>query len=86
MVQQCTIIRRLFLMAMLLPGVAFVYANPPANFTQAKKKAEIIFRTNRSTLYCDCTYNEKNQIDLLSFQMQEAAVKSRRASRVEYDT
>ncbi|KTC89175.1 putative endonuclease-1, partial [Legionella drozanskii LLAP-1] len=72
MFQRCPIIRRLFLTAMLLPIVTFVYANPPANFTQAKKKAETIFKTHRATLYCDCPYNEKKQIDLLSCQMQEA--------------
>lgn len=77
--------KRRFLLLITLIISTSLFANPPSSFAQAKKKAEAIFKNHRSTLYCDCPYNEKKQIDLLSCQMQEAEGRSKRANRVEYE-
>lgn len=79
------ITKRILLIFLFFFHFSAVFANPPANFAQAKKKAEILFQSHRSTLYCHCDYTAKKEIDLLSCQMQEAAARGRRASRVEYE-
>ncbi|WP_058506046.1 endonuclease [Legionella nautarum] len=78
-------VQRFLLIPLLFLHGSVVSANPLTSFAVAKKKAEIIFQNHRTTLYCNCQYNEKKQIDLLSCQMQDAVMRSKRASRVEYE-
>jgi deoxyribonuclease I len=59
-------------------------AEPPSNFSAAKKIASSIFKAHRQTLYCGCVYTSKNKVDLSSCNMQGAQAISR-AHRVEWE-
>ena len=67
---------------MLMAGASFAAA--PETFARAKLVAGQIFSDNRQTLYCGCTFNRKNQINLNSCSMQSARNKPR-ALRVEWE-
>lgn len=60
------------------------HAEPPPNFSAAKKIASAIFKAHRQTLYCGCAYSSKNKVDLSSCNMQGAQAISR-AHRVEWE-
>jgi deoxyribonuclease-1 len=62
-----------------------VSAQAPQTFAEAKREAKEIFAAHPLTLYCQCVFNAKHEIDLASCQMQEAEKVSKRAKRVEYD-
>jgi deoxyribonuclease-1 len=61
-----------------------VWAQAPQTFAEAKREAKEIFAAHPLTLYCQCVFNAKHEIDLASCQMQEAEKVSERANRVEY--
>ena len=48
-------------------------ATAPSSFEEAKKVASRIFRKTPVTLYCSCTYNKSNKINLASCNMQSAS-------------
>ena len=54
------------------------------SFVEAKKFAKVMFGSNRETLYCACKYNQFNEVDLASCNMQSAAP-IKRAHRVEWE-
>ncbi len=58
--------------------------SPIHNFTEAKKAARIIFRDQRHTFYCGCSFDKHQHIDLGScgYQIQGDI---RRAGRVEWE-
>lgn len=60
-----------------------VFAQAPANFPAAKKRAELIFNAHPYTLYCGCQYNA-HEINLASCQMQAAELIGR-AHRMEFE-
>lgn len=41
-------------------------ADSPKSFTQAKKMLGVIYKDNKKTFYCGCTYDNKKRIDLKS--------------------
>lgn len=61
-----------------------VVAEPPNNFSKAKKLAGKIFKENPKTLYCGCRYDSQKHIDLKSCHMQQA-LKIKRAHRLEWE-
>lgn len=60
-----------------------VFANSPNSFAQSKKIAEQLFSTHPQTIYCGCSYENKN-VNLASCGMQQAKLKSR-AHRIEWE-
>jgi len=68
----------------LLLSTSIAFANPPQTFQQAKRVAKALFVSHRQTLYCHCQYDEHQQIDLASCQMQAASIK-KRSLRVEFE-
>lgn len=62
---------------------ASTYAESPANFNQAKKRAVLLFKEHSVTLYCGCQYKGK-QINLNSCGMDEAKT-NKRAQRLEWE-
>lgn len=74
----------IFLLASNLLVNSLGWAQPPSNFSQAKRIASSIFSTNRVTLYCQCPYDNYKRIDLKSCNMKEAKTK-RRANRLEWE-
>lgn len=69
---------------LFLVSSSLLHAEPPANFNQAKITAKKIFQDHRITLYCNCEYDERHQINLASCKMQQASEK-KRALRVEFE-
>lgn len=59
------------------------YAASPNSFAQSKKIAAQLFSTHPQTIYCQCTYAQK-EVDLASCGMQAADAK-KRAHRVEWE-
>ena len=52
--------------------ISFCFADSPSSFAQAKKIADQLFSENRQTLYCQCEFDEFNEINLDSCNMQSA--------------
>lgn len=66
-------------------SVGFLRLNSsPQNFYEAKKVAKKIFQNHRETLYCHCSYNHNNQINLNSCHMESAKYIAR-AHRMEWE-
>jgi len=59
-------------------------AEPPKNFSKAKRVASKLFASNPYTLYCHCPYDKYKKIDLKSCGMSEAK-RNRRANRLEWE-
>ncbi|MBY0379710.1 MAG: hypothetical protein K2P99_04850 [Burkholderiales bacterium] len=70
--------------AFLVLSSCFSFAQPPANFQQAKIQAAEIFKEHRQTLYCHCNYNEEHSIDLNSCHLDDLGNRSR-AHRLEWE-
>ena len=64
--------------------VASINAEPPSNFSKAKKIAGQIFKDNPKTLYCGCSYDNRKQIDLASCNMHQA-INVKRAHQLEWE-
>ena len=47
-------------------------AEPPKNFSKAKRVASKLFASNPYTLYCRCPYDKYKKIDLKACGMSEA--------------
>ncbi len=82
MLNFCKISFVVFIMNMLMLSSGI--AARPYNFTSAKKMAKIIFYEHQETLYCACKYNNDNEINLSSCNMQSAA-SIQRAHRLEWE-
>lgn len=74
---------KLICILLILP-VSISFATAPHNFSSAKKIASELFNTHRVTLYCGCTYDKDNKVDLTSCSMDTAAPISR-ANRIEWE-
>ena len=75
--------KRLFtLTSLILLFPLILNAQPPKNFSAAKKELRKLFGNDRRTLYCNCKYDKYNRIDLKSCNMQTASNK-KRSHRVE---
>ena len=75
--------KRLFILTSLtLLFPLSINAQPPKNFSMAKKEVRKLFSNDRRTLYCNCKFDKYNRIDLKSCHMQQASSK-KRAHRVE---
>ncbi|MGC1183515.1 endonuclease [Legionella sp.] len=72
---------RSFLLFLLICSTG--YAASPDSFARAKKIAVSVFSKHPQTIYCQCTYNQK-EIDLTSCGMQEASA-NKRAHRMEFE-
>ena len=56
----------------------------PGSFQEAKKIARSIFNGHRETLYCGCQYNQFQEVNLDTCNMQ-AASPYKRAHRIEWE-
>ena len=70
--------------ALLLVFTSGVFSASPNTFYEAKKIASNLFESNRVTLYCSCSYDKYNAIDLASCGMESASM-IKRAHRVEWE-
>jgi deoxyribonuclease-1 len=61
-----------------------INAEPPKNFSSAKRLAGKLFSSNPYTLYCHCPYDKYKKIDLKSCGMSDAR-KIKRAKRLEWE-
>lgn len=70
-------------MVLCLP-LRFVAADPPKNFSEAKRLAKQIHFDHRKTFYCACRYDKHGKINLKScgYQIQQ---NKRRAKRLEWE-
>lgn len=68
---------------LLLCCITLSYAQSPSSFSQAKKIASQLFQQNPQTIYCQCSYEDK-EVDLISCRMQ-AAEAIKRAHRIEWE-
>lgn len=66
---------------LLLCFVSLSYAESPGSFSQSKKIAAQLFQKNPQTIYCQCSYEDK-EVNLASCGMQ-AADSIKRAHRIE---
>jgi deoxyribonuclease I len=76
------IIQTLLTLIALYP--LFLCAEPPGNFSKAKKEVMLLFSDNPQTLYCGCRFDKKKHVDLKSCGMQQAS-HIKRARRVEIE-
>lgn len=62
---------------------SFSYAQSPGSFPKSKKIAAQLFQNHPQTIYCQCTYEDK-EVNLASCGM-EAADSMKRAHRIEWE-
>lgn len=67
----------------LLCCISLSYAQSPGSFSQSKKIAAQLFEQHPQTIYCQCSYEEK-EVNLASCGMQ-AADSIKRAHRIEWE-
>lgn len=56
----------------------------PGSFSKAKRIAKTLFNDVPVTLYCGCSYDSKNRVNLASCNMQSASA-IKRANRIEWE-
>jgi endonuclease I len=75
----CLMFRFLFLVCF----ISLSYAQSPSSFSQSKKIAARLFQQHPQTIYCQCSYEDK-EVNLASCSMQ-AADSIKRAHRIEWE-
>lgn len=75
---------KLFLGLLLLINAPWCFGESPASFAKAKKIAWQLFSDHRKTLYCQCQFDDRHQVDLASCNMLSAEF-FKRAHRVEWE-
>ncbi|HAU0297831.1 TPA: endonuclease [Legionella pneumophila] len=68
---------------LLLGCISLSYAQSPGSFSQSKKIAAQLFQKHPQTIYCQCSYEDK-EVNLSSCGMQ-AADSIKRAHRIEWE-
>lgn len=72
-----------FLAFLLLIFSTVIFSNSPNSFAIAKKIASELFQDHPQTIYCKCSYQQK-EVDLSSCNM-ESAQNKKRANRIEWE-
>jgi len=76
--------RLIIIFISLICAISVSNAEPPKNFSKAKKIVRKLFSNDRRTLYCDCKYDKYNRVNLKSCNM-ETALHKRRAQKTEIE-
>ena len=73
-----------FLLLGICESICASESNQIKSFSQAKKAISVIYKNNKTTFYCGCTYNNKKRIDLNSCNYIPRKNK-KRAKRLEWE-